>query len=181
MGFCCRGRNGTFHIFQIVEATERPQSIITELPTTGTDVRAPKRPIPSLGLPITVPCAPASHPGGDVHSIHSASQSSRTTHSPSRGRSVGPLTPQSAPLPPMARSHSPSPPLTPLPPLPPPIATPLLEMGFSLKHIQKAIAAQGEYSQTTFREITLLAKALLSVEIWYLVFEELMYYLIINL
>lgn len=127
-----------------MEATERPQSIITELPTTGTDVRAPKRPIPSLGLPITVPCAPASHPGGEVHSIHSASQSSRTTHSPSRGRSVGPLTPQSAPLPPMARSHSPSPPLTPLPPLPPPIATPLLEMGFSLKHIQKAIAAQGE-------------------------------------
>ncbi|XP_042891775.1 probable E3 ubiquitin-protein ligase HERC1 isoform X3 [Penaeus japonicus] len=141
---------------QIVEATERPQSIITELPTTGTDVRAPKRPIPSLGLPITVPCAPASHPGGDVHSIHSASQSSRTTHSPSRGRSVGPLTPQSAPLPPMARSHSPSPPLTPLPPLPPPIATPLLEMGFSLKHIQKAIAAQGHKGEPSAAQINQL-------------------------
>ncbi|XP_064122794.1 probable E3 ubiquitin-protein ligase HERC1 isoform X2 [Macrobrachium nipponense] len=123
---------------QVPETAER-QNIITEIPSASAEVRAPKRPIPSLGLPITVPCAPATHPAGEMRSVHS----SQTSHSPTRGRSVGPLTPQSAPLPPMARSHSPSPPLTPLPPLPPPIATPLLEMGFTLKHIQKAIAAQG--------------------------------------
>ncbi|ROT68821.1 putative E3 ubiquitin-protein ligase HERC1 isoform X4 [Penaeus vannamei] len=86
---------------QIVEATERPQSIITELPTTGTD-------------------------------------SSRTTHSPSRGRSVGPLTPRVPHFPHGKESlsfASSDPP----PSLASPIATPLLEMGFSLKHIQKAL------------------------------------------
>lgn len=130
---------------QIAEGTEQSQTVLPDVTSVSADARVPKRPIPSLGLPITVPCAPSSHPGGELHSVYSSyvSQSARTSHNASRGRSVGPLTPQSAPLPPMARSHSPSPPLTPLPPLQPPIATPLLEMGFSLKHIQKAIAAQG--------------------------------------
>lgn len=135
-------------IRQIAEGTDQSQNIVPDITSVGPDARVPKRPIPSLGLPITVPCAPAAHPGGELHSVYSCylSQPARTSHNASRGRSVGPLTPQSAPLPPMARSHSPSPPLTPLPPLQPPIATPLLEMGFSLKHIQKAIAAQGNIS-----------------------------------
>ncbi|XP_071541149.1 LOW QUALITY PROTEIN: probable E3 ubiquitin-protein ligase HERC1 [Panulirus ornatus] len=147
---------------QIVDATEQQQNVTSDVPPAGTDVKVPKRPIPSLGLPITVPCAPATHPGGEIRSgaeirsVYSShtSQSSRISHNPSRGRSFGSLTPQSAPLPPMARS--PSPPLTPLPPLPPPVVTPLLEMGFSLKHIQKAIAAQGHKGEPSVTQINQL-------------------------
>ncbi|KAK7085894.1 hypothetical protein SK128_025641 [Halocaridina rubra] len=143
---------------QGTDAGEQATNIMTEIlsgPAATTEVRNTKRPIPSLGLPITVPCAPALHTSGELRSIHS-SQSSQASHSPTRGRSVGPLTPHSAPLPPMARSHSPSPPLTPLPPLPPPVATPLLEMGFTLKHIQKAIAAQGNKSEASAAHINQL-------------------------
>lgn len=48
------------------------------------------------------------------------------------------LTPQSAPLLRVHRLRTPSPP-------PPPIAAPLMEMGFSLKHVQKAINATGKH------------------------------------
>ncbi|XP_069958425.1 probable E3 ubiquitin-protein ligase HERC1 isoform X3 [Cherax quadricarinatus] len=142
---------------QIAEATDRQQNT-SDIQSAGADVRVPKRPIPSLGLPITVPCAPATYPVGEMRSSHYShtSQSSRSSQNPPRGRSVGPLTPQSAPLPPMARSHSPSPPLTPLPPLPPPVATPLLEMGFTLKHIQKAISAQGHKGEPSATQINQL-------------------------
>ncbi|MPC18905.1 putative E3 ubiquitin-protein ligase HERC1 [Portunus trituberculatus] len=142
---------------QMDDGAEHSQNVLCELPSSTGDVRLPRRPITSLGLPITVPCAPATHSGGEVSAPHvQVSQSTRAGHNPPRGRSMGPLTPQSAPLPPMAQSHSPSPPLTPLPPLPPPIATPLLEMGFTLKHIQKAIAAQGHKGEPSATQINQL-------------------------
>ncbi|XP_063888404.1 probable E3 ubiquitin-protein ligase HERC1 isoform X2 [Scylla paramamosain] len=142
---------------QMDDGAEHSQNVLCELPSATGDVRLPRRPITSLGLPITVPCAPATHSGGEVSAPHvQVSQSTRAGHNPPRGRSMGPLTPQSAPLPPMAQSHSPSPPLTPLPPLPPPIATPLLEMGFTLKHIQKAIAAQGHKGEPSATQINQL-------------------------
>ena len=61
---------------------------------------------------------------------------------PSAGaRSDGqPLRP---PPPPPIRSRSPSPP-------PPPIVTPLLEMGFQLQHIQRALSATGMQSMSSY-------------------------------
>ncbi|KAK7862054.1 hypothetical protein R5R35_011478 [Gryllus longicercus] len=59
-------------------------------------------------------------------------------------------TPQSAPLLRAHRLRSPSPP-------PPPIAAPLMEMGFSLKHVQKAINATGSNGDMSAHTINQLA------------------------
>ncbi|XP_068081364.1 probable E3 ubiquitin-protein ligase HERC1 [Anabrus simplex] len=59
-------------------------------------------------------------------------------------------TPQSAPLLRAHRLRSPSPP-------PPPIAAPLMEMGFSLKHVQKAINATGSNGEMSAHTINRLA------------------------
>ncbi|XP_049838129.1 LOW QUALITY PROTEIN: probable E3 ubiquitin-protein ligase HERC1 [Schistocerca gregaria] len=58
--------------------------------------------------------------------------------------------PQSAPLLRAPQLRSPSPP-------PPPIAAPLMEMGFSLKHVQKAISATGSSGEMSARTINELA------------------------
>ncbi|XP_021933596.1 probable E3 ubiquitin-protein ligase HERC1 isoform X3 [Zootermopsis nevadensis] len=60
------------------------------------------------------------------------------------------LTPQSAPLLRVHRLRTPSPP-------PPPIAAPLMEMGFSLKHVQKAINATGSTGDMSAHTISQLA------------------------
>ncbi|XP_069694063.1 probable E3 ubiquitin-protein ligase HERC1 isoform X1 [Periplaneta americana] len=59
-------------------------------------------------------------------------------------------TPQSAPLLRVHRLRTPSPP-------PPPIAAPLMEMGFSLKHVQKAINATGSTGDMSAHTINQLA------------------------
>lgn len=103
----------------------------------------PQRPlIPSLGLPITIPCAPAIEPTNSQ-----------------RHQSPPPPTPPNVMVfngsnlpakrmnffPSVVPRHSPSPPLTPHHPHPPSsTSAPLLEMGFTLPHIQKAIATLGK-------------------------------------
>ena len=139
--------------------SERPQSLLfdSNLPSSNNNnLSAYQQSVArALGRAITVPCA-STTVGAETRVPHqSSSSSSSSSLSPPRAVAVAPLTPQSAPLPPMSHSHSPSPPLTPLPP-PPLVAAPLLEMGFTLRHIHKAISALGHKGEITTSHINQL-------------------------
>nr|CAD7438539.1 unnamed protein product [Timema bartmani] len=95
-----------------------PHNLVHHAPSLSRIVRRSSPLVPPTSLPLTVAMCSFSE--------FTSPQSTPSSNKP---------TPQSAPL--LRASHrlrSPSPP-------PPPIAAPLMEMGFSLKHVQKAINA----------------------------------------